>query len=216
MVAFFTSSWFRSARSLAAYYTSRLAVPCVLAIATAGLAPVSLKAQDHAALAEVGEPAGYRDDHYRSPVPKTLKGARVVDAAAAAELAKAGAVMIDVYPQAPKPAGLPPGTIWRRPKHMSIDGATWLPNVGYGKLAQEPETYFRYSLERLSGGAKDKPLVFYCLRDCWMSWNAAKRALEWGYADVIWFPDGTDGWQENGGTLVEATPAPGADGKVQE
>ena len=27
-----------------------------------------------------------------------------------------------------------------------------------------------------------------------MSWNAAKRALEYGYSDVTWFPDGTDGW----------------------
>jgi hypothetical protein len=27
-----------------------------------------------------------------------------------------------------------------------------------------------------------------------MSWNAARRALEWGYTAVIWYPDGTDGW----------------------
>jgi PQQ-dependent catabolism-associated CXXCW motif protein len=37
-------------------------------------------------------------------------------------------------------------------------------------------------------------IVFYCLASCWMSWNAAKRALAIGYRRVAWYPDGTDGW----------------------
>jgi rhodanese-related sulfurtransferase len=40
-----------------------------------------------------------------------------------------------------------------------------------------------------------------------MSWNAAKRAVSWGYTDVLWYPDGTDGWQEAGLPLAEARPA---------
>jgi rhodanese-related sulfurtransferase len=36
-----------------------------------------------------------------------------------------------------------------------------------------------------------------------MSWNAAKRALEYGYTNVMWFRDGTDGWQELGYPLAE-------------
>ena len=31
-----------------------------------------------------------------------------------------------------------------------------------------------------------------------MSWNAAKRALSWGYSNVAWYPDGTDGWRTPG------------------
>jgi rhodanese-related sulfurtransferase len=27
-----------------------------------------------------------------------------------------------------------------------------------------------------------------------MSWNAAKRAMEYGYSNVTWYPEGTDGW----------------------
>jgi len=27
-----------------------------------------------------------------------------------------------------------------------------------------------------------------------MSWNAAKRALGFGYETVYWLPEGTDGW----------------------
>ena len=29
-----------------------------------------------------------------------------------------------------------------------------------------------------------------------MSWNAAKRVLSMGYANVAWYPDGTDGWTD--------------------
>ena len=38
-------------------------------------------------------------------------------------------------------------------------------------------------------------LVIYCQADCWMSWNAAKQALSYGYTNVAWYPEGTDGWQ---------------------
>jgi rhodanese-related sulfurtransferase len=39
-----------------------------------------------------------------------------------------------------------------------------------------------------------------------MSWNAAKRALEMGYRRVVWYPDGTDGWQAAGYALADAKP----------
>ena len=64
------------------------------------------------------------------------------------------------------------------------------------------------NLASASGGDKRKPLVFYCLRNCWMSWNAAKRAVELGYDSVIWFPDGTDGWSQAGLPLSESEPRP--------
>jgi PQQ-dependent catabolism-associated CXXCW motif protein len=167
-------------------------------------------AQEHStAPVEVAEPADYRMNDYRAPVPKTLSGARVVDAETAEALCRNdGAILIDVYPQAPKPPGLPANTVWRTPKHHSIEGAVWLPNVGYGGLSADAQAYFRSGLERITGGTKDKMLIFFCLRDCWMSWNAAKRAMAWGYTKVVWFPDGTDGWQEFGNTLVEVTPEP--------
>lgn len=183
----------------------------LLALAAVCLAAPAAWAEQHStAPAEVAEPADYRMDDYRAPVPKTLRGARVVDTETAAALReKEGAVFIDVYPQAPKPPGLPANAIWRTPKHSSIEGATWLPNVGYGKLAAAPEAYLRSNLQRLTGGRTDKTVVFFCLRDCWMSWNAAKRAIEWGYSKVVWFPDGADGWQELGLAIGDAKPEPG-------
>lgn len=81
-------------------------------------------------------------------------------------------------------------------------------NVGYGVLAPAVEDYFKRNLEKLTGGDKSKAVVFYCLRDCWMSWNAAKRALTYGYTNVNWYPDGTDGWQEIGLPVTEVKPVP--------
>ncbi|WP_424985429.1 PQQ-dependent catabolism-associated CXXCW motif protein [Microbulbifer sp. S227A] len=148
-----------------------------------------------AAVAQVAEPDSYRMDHYRAPVPSTLAGATVVDTETAHALWTGGTVaFIDVLPRAPKPANLPEGTIWREKPRHSIPGATWLPNVGYGALAGETHRYFRAGLDAATGGNRTHPVLFFCLQDCWMSWNAAKRALDYGYDTVYWMPDGTDGW----------------------
>ena len=40
-----------------------------------------------------------------------------------------------------------------------------------------------------------------------MSWNAAKRALAMGYANIAWYPAGTDGWSAAGLPLQKAAPA---------
>lgn len=148
-----------------------------------------------AAAQAVPEPDDYRMDHYRGLVPETLAGGTVVGPEGAHELWQAGAAFIDVLPQAPKPPNLPKGTIWRdKPRH-SIPGAIWLPNVGYGAIADVTADYFRKGLGKVTGGDMDAPVVFFCLEECWMSWNAARRAIEWGYTTVYWFPEGTDGWQ---------------------
>lgn len=155
------------------------------------------------------EPDNYRTDDYRSPVPLTLKGATVLSNRDAVDLWQAkSAVFIDVYPHPPKPPNLPAGTLWRETTHQSIENAVWLPNVGYGVLSEGNDAYFRRSLADLSGGDTSKTLVFFCLRDCWMSWNAAKRALTYGYRNVDWYRDGSDGWQEEGGLLEEVHPRP--------
>lgn len=157
----------------------------------------------------VAEPDGYRMEEFRKPVPATLKGAHVITSEEASALWSAkSAVFIDVYPHAPKPDNLPASTLWREPTHHSIENAVWLANVGYGVLSEATESYFKSHLETLSGGDKAKPLVFFCLRNCWMSWNAAKRAIGYGYTNVNWYPDGSDGWQEIGQLVVETTPAP--------
>jgi quinoprotein dehydrogenase-associated probable ABC transporter substrate-binding protein/PQQ-dependent catabolism-associated CXXCW motif protein len=154
----------------------------------------------------VPEPEGFRMDAYLAPTPATVRGAETVTAEQVARMAEQGVVMLDVLPSPPKPEGLAAGTQWIPKPHLSLPGAHWLPNVGYGALSAEQENYFRSSLERLTGGDRTKPVVIFCKPDCWMSWNASKRAVEWGYTGVKWFRDGLGGWQDAGKTLAELEP----------
>jgi PQQ-dependent catabolism-associated CXXCW motif protein len=155
------------------------------------------------------EPGTYRLDNYRAPTPKTLVGARVLTTDEAEALWKSGAaIFVDVLPHAPRPANLPAGTIWREKPHMNIPGSYWLPDTGYGELALSTETYLRDGLRQITGGDANKLLVIYCQRDCWMSWNAAKRVLAMGYRNVAWYPDGTDGWEEAFLPLAKSEPLP--------
>ncbi|BDA86330.1 hypothetical protein Sa4125_38720 [Aureimonas sp. SA4125] len=153
------------------------------------------------------EPPGYRMDDYRSPTPATLAGANVVDTDAAKLLHdEKRAVFVDVLPRAPRPQGLPEGTVWHPKPRRDIPGSVWLVDTGYGALPPAMEAYFLNGLARATGGDKQRPVVFYCLRDCWMSWNAARRALSAGYGAVHWYPDGTDGWAEAGLPLEPREP----------
>lgn len=159
------------------------------------------------ALGAPPEPGGYRTDDYRSKTPATLEGAEVIDTATARRLFDAkGATFVDTLPRAPKPKGLPAGTLWHPKERRDIPGSIWLVDTGYGELAPVMEAYFRDGLARATGGDTGRALVFYCLRDCWMSWNAAKRALAIGYQRVLWYPDGTDGWAEAGLPLEAREP----------
>ena len=145
------------------------------------------------------EPSDYRTQDYRAPTPATLSGARVISTSQARALWQAhAAVFIDVLPQPPRPAGLPPGTIWQPQPRRDIPGSVWLPDVGYGALAAPMQAYFARNLRTVSNGAHDRTLVFYCLAQCWHSWNAAKRAVALGYTAVAWYPGGTDAWQSAG------------------
>jgi PQQ-dependent catabolism-associated CXXCW motif protein len=155
------------------------------------------------------EPPGYRDHDYRATTPATLAGARVVTTDQAEALWRDGAaIFVDVLPRAPRPLNLPPGTIWRDRPRANIPGSIWLPDTGYGELAPSTESYLRRNIERITGGARMKLLVIYCLRDCWMSWNAAKRVLAMGYVNVAWYPEGTDGWADALLPVTDAQPAP--------
>ena len=162
-----------------------------------------------AAAADIAEPDGYRLDGYRAPTPATLRGARVITTDEAAELwRRHSAIFIDVLPRPPRPRDLPAGTIWRDKPRANIPGSVWLPDTGYGELAAAMEGYFADGLRQASGGDRAGLLVFYCLADCWMSWNAARRALALGYSNIAWYPEGTDGWAAAGLPLQDSAPEP--------
>ena len=151
------------------------------------------------------EPDGYRTENYRAETPATLKGAKVLTTEEARALwdAKAAA-FIDVLPQPPRPKNLPADVLWRPPARDDVPGSLWLPDTGYGELNPAMQDYFVAGLRK--AGARE--LVFYCQRNCWMSWNAARRALALGFTQVDWYADGMDGWREAGLPTERREPEP--------
>ena len=162
------------------------------------------------ARAETLEPEGYRLDDYRAPTPETVAGGVVIDTEGAYKLWQAGgAIWVDVLPAPRRPENLPPQALWMPVPRRNIPGSLWLPDVGRGALNPELEAYFRTHLEDATDGVYGRPIVFYCLADCWMSWNATKRAAAWGYMNLYWYRDGIDAWEAARLPTAAAEPASG-------
>ncbi len=159
---------------------------------------------------EVLEPPGYRMEDYDAPVPAQVTGATTVDAIAVKRLMEEqNALVIDVIPEHRKPDFLPENQIWIPPAHQGVAGSVWLPDIGYGVLSDTTEKYFKDNLEKYTNAENNHPVVFYCRMDCWMSWNAAKRALTYGYSNIYWFANGIDGWDFEDFAVQALTAEPG-------
>jgi PQQ-dependent catabolism-associated CXXCW motif protein len=158
----------------------RFALLCLLLLTAAGPAP---------------EPSDVWTGLPNGDVPETLRGGTVIHTQSLAELiAQKHPVLIDVVP-APR---RPPSGVFLPPPHPAIPGTVWLPGIGWGKLSDEMALFLAFRLEELTGGDHARPLVFYCRPHCWLSWNAAFRAIQVGYSQVYWYPDGIESWQQTG------------------
>ncbi len=159
---------------------------------------------------EAFSPDGYRIADFRAPVPDSVpSGTTIPTQQLQSMLQGQHPLLIDVLPAPVKPKDGPKNLLWLPPARYNIAGSHWLPNVGYGVLSDELEGYFKENLARLSNGDKSRRIVVYCLADCWMSWNAAKRAAtEYGYSRIYWYPDGTTGWEAAGLPLEKSEPIP--------
>ena len=148
--------------------------------------------------------AEYRMGDYRAPVPLEMEGAVTLDTDEARDLLVQGdVVVLDVLPAPRRPSD---GAWLVSKPRRSLPGAVWLANTGYGDLSPAMRSWFAGQLAQLSGGDKSRRLMFFCIIDCWMSWNAAKRALSLGYSRVYWYPDGSDGWEFAGLPLERVEP----------
>ncbi|MBT3046795.1 MAG: PQQ-dependent catabolism-associated CXXCW motif protein [Candidatus Thiodiazotropha sp.] len=153
---------------------------------------------------------GYRIDQFRAPVPDSVPSGTTITTEQLQTLHRErDLLLIDVMPAPVKPKDRPDTLLWLPPARDNIPGSHWLPNVGYGALSDQLERYFKDNLERLSSGDKSREIVLYCLADCWMSWNAARRAAtEYGYTNIYWYPDGTTGWEAAGLPVEQSAPIP--------
>lgn len=146
---------------------------------------------------------GYRQTHYRSPTPERIEGARTVTTAELQTLlaSEPRPVLIDVYRRQ-----YLFGRFIADEAHHNLPGSLWLANTGDGTLSVPWRDYFAAQLHRASHGHRDWPLVFYCRSDCWLGWNATRRAQALGYTRLYWYRDGTDAWQQAGLPLEPAEP----------
>ncbi|MEO9244699.1 PQQ-dependent catabolism-associated CXXCW motif protein [Pseudomonas inefficax] len=148
---------------------------------------------------------GYRTTLYRSPTPQQVEGGQVIDTAELQGLLghTPKPVLIDVY----RRQWLQGRFIEDEP-HANIPGSRWLANTGDGELNPAWHDYFVRNLQQATAGRMGQPLVFYCRSDCWLSWNAVKRAKALGYKNLYWYRDGLDAWQQANLPLQPAQPEP--------
>lgn len=152
---------------------------------------------------------GYRIKHYRAVLPEEVPGGTTIGTEQVEKLFKAGGtIFLDVMPSTG--AGFSPKTgKWRlAKKRENIPGSVWLPDVGRGKLQPALQHYFEDNLRELTGGNKSKQILIYCQSDCWMAWNAVRRASELGYQNIYWYPHGTDAWKDWDNPTAPANPVP--------
>jgi PQQ-dependent catabolism-associated CXXCW motif protein len=104
-----------------------------------------------------------------------------------------------------------------------------LPNAAPAVFAAQPGDFndqvqqqFGQLLMQLTQGNKQIPIVTYCQGpQCWMSYNAALRAIALGYRNVLWYRGGLEAWQLAmaqmagvGGQPPAMAPQPGFGGGV--
>ncbi len=157
----------------------------------------------------VEEPAAYRTSNYRSEVPLTLKGAKVIDSAQQLQSflrQNKNSILLDAYPAPQKPDNFPTNDLWIEPERETLPGAIWLANTGMGNIPAALETLLKTQLTQLSSNDKQRDVIIFCEPACWHSWNAAKRAVSYGYSNIYWYRQGVTGWQQAGFSVTVQQP----------
>ena len=81
---------------------------------------------------------------------------------------------------------------------MTLPGAHWLPGAGRGtSLSDYVQVRLAAELDRLTCGKKSTPIVIFCQsKTCWLSANAAVRAVAMKYPAIYWYRGGRCAWQD--------------------
>lgn len=143
----------------------------------------------------------YRIDRPRSPVPAAPEGVTALDAAGVARLA-GQALLIDVSPVIDGRRDPATGRWALAAPARSIPGALWFPEAG---RAPGHPAIIAHFMARMPALAAGRPVIVFCLADCWMSWNAALRLHRAGFK-VAWYGAGRDGWAASGRRLAPVIP----------
>lgn len=137
---------------------------------------------------EFGVPAvdQLRSEPMHAPTPTRIPGGLVVTTEALHGLYEKNQGAFIVFDVLAGPQGLP-GAQNARPAGAG------------GSFTDQTQREFGNYLQSVTHGNKQVPLVFYCQSiHCWMSYNAALRAIKLGYTQVLWYRGGIEAWQQAG------------------
>lgn len=155
----------------------------------AGAAASADEAADHG----VPPQSALRQGDYRAPTPLSVPGARTVTTLELRRLLRDA--------DARRPALI---DVLGGEGHATLPGAAWLPGAGRGESFDDAlQPRLEQALAALTAGDRDRPLVFFCASaQCWLSYNAALRAVRLGYRQVLWYRGGIEAWGAGGGALT--------------
>ena len=120
------------------------------------------------------------------PTPASIPGGQVVTTKGLIGLIQGRQVPYILFDVLGQPEALP-----------NAVPAAWLSQPG--TFTDTVQQQAAQMLAQGTQGRKDVALVFYCLsRECWMSYNAALRAINAGYTNVLWYRGGIEAWKMAG------------------
>lgn len=142
----------------------------------------------------VAPTAKLRTADYHAPTPRTIPGGRVVRTAGLE-------VMREIRPQ-PYLIDVLGGDA-----HRTIAGAFWLAGAGAGDMNADEARRFLDAVAKFAGGDRNRPIVFFCAdSQCWLSYNAALRAIGAGYTNIMWYRGGLAAWFHAGLSMTQSEP----------
>lgn len=189
--------WIRMPKILSTVFALSIAAACWAQGWPAARSASGPPGTDPAAGAEtqdfgVPPPRGLHAGAMHAPTPASIPGGQVVTTRGLAGLVRGGEVPYLVFDVLGGPQTLP-GAV----------PAAWMSQPGSWDDATQRQV--EQALGQLAQGRKDVVLVFYCLSpECWMSYNAALRAIHAGYRNVLWYRGGIEAWMQAGLPTVAA------------
>lgn len=119
------------------------------------------------------------------PTPNQIPGGQVITTRGLAPLLQQG-MQVVVFDVLGGPDSLP-----------NAIPAAWAAQAG--SFDDNTQQQMSQMLSKVTRGQADTPLVFYCASaECWMSYNAALRAIKLGYRNVLWYRGGIEAWKSAG------------------
>jgi PQQ-dependent catabolism-associated CXXCW motif protein len=131
---------------------------------------------------------------YHAPTPRTIPGGRVVSTTELRSMLTGVSppYLIDVL---------------GGQGHQTLRGAFWLRGAGAGDLNAEDSRRFLDAVAKFAAGDRSRRIVFFCAdRECWLSYNAALRAIAAGYTGIMWYRGGIAAWLHAGFPMRQAEP----------